>query len=426
MSAIEPPAGPPAAVPRARTSWSLLWGRQQFESGEDPNAAPAMRGRASEAPWRSWRFGVDHGARSFLAGWIFLLFLLVPALTAADDLVGALVAVGLVLLVGVAYTGAAWVAEVPLPVRFGYLGLFAVVVLGGTGWIAGSFAFSMTPYVAVMAAHLVPWRHARILIVLVGAVGVAVGIVADNWYAILLSVVGVGMGLLLGSGLENRRLGQRLDRSEARVATLAVAAERERIGRDLHDILGHSLTAVAVKAGLASRLATIDPEATREQLQEIEQVARQALADVRATAGGYRQIRLATEIAGARSVLQASGIRCTATTALPPMPDEVSEFLGYVVRESVTNVVRHARATTVDIAVTTQEEGMARVVVADDGRGPSRAGSGGSGLHGLTERAARLGGSVALTAGVPQGSVLSAEVPTEPAGAASEAGEGDA
>src|SRR5699024_6857746 len=125
----------------------------------------------------------------------------------------------------------------------------------------------------------------------------------------------------------------------------------------LHDILGHSLTAVAVKAGLASRLTGLDPEATREQLREIEQVARQALADVRATAGGYREVRLATEIAGALSVLEAGGVRCTASTALPTMSDATSEFLGYVVREAVTNVVRHAAADTVDIVVDVEQSG---------------------------------------------------------------------
>lgn len=412
MTSAQSPAGPPAAS-RRRTSWSLLWGRQDFGPEEDPDVAPAGRGRTSDAPRRSWRFGADHGAWSFLVGWIFLLFLLVPALAAADDLGVALLAVLLVLLVGAAYTGAAWMAETPLLARLGYLVAFTALVLGGAWWLVGSFALSMTPYLAVMTAHLVPWRHARIIIVGVGTVGVVAGALTDNWYPIVLSVVAIGMGLLLGAGLENARLGQRLERSEVRVATLAVAAERERIGRDLHDILGHSLTVVAVKAGLASRLATVDPEATREQLQEIEQVARQALADVRATAGGYRQVRLAAEIAGARSVLQASGIRCTAPTALPAMSDTVSEFLGYVVREGVTNVVRHADASAVDIAVAGVELPQSvpgiRVSIADDGRGTDGSDTGGGGLVGLATRAARIGGAVTLTS--ERGSALVAEVP---------------
>ena len=87
-----------------------------------------------------------------------------------------------------------------------------------------------------------------------------------------------------------------------RVNTLSVAAERERIGRDLHDILGHSLTAISIKAGLAARLVDLDPAAAKAQIAEIEQVSRQALADVRTTASGMREVRLATEIASARSV----------------------------------------------------------------------------------------------------------------------------
>jgi len=416
MTATPPPAGPSAPVPHARTVWSVLWGRQAFEPGEDRDAAPAGRGRVSEAPRWSWRHGVDHGAWSLLVGWLVLVMLLVPALAASDGPADVFAAVAVVLVVGGTYVAAAWTAEAPVPVRFGHLALFSALVLAGTGWLAGSFAFAMTPYIAVLTAHLVPWRYARVLVPVAGTTGIVVGAFTTNWYAIVLSVLAIGMGLLLGSGLENARLGRRLQRSEARVATLAVAAERERIGRDLHDILGHSLTAVAVKAGLASRLADLDPEATREQLREIEQVARQALADVRATAGGYREVRLATEIAGALSVLEAGGVRCTASTALPTMSDATSEFLGYVVREAVTNVVRHAAADTVDIVVDVEQSGdgdsLVRVVVADDGRGRVGPGAGdGRGLAGLADRAARLGGTVRLSAGVPRGSVLTARVP---------------
>ena len=120
----------------------------------------------------------------------------------------------------------------------------------------------------------------------------------------------------------------RLQRAEQRVDTLSVAAERERIGRDLHDILGHSLTAISIKAGLAARLVDLDPAAAKAQIAEIEQVSRQALADVRATASGMREVRLATEIASARSVLLAAGIESRMPSALPPLTDAAERAAG--------------------------------------------------------------------------------------------------
>ena len=181
---------------------------------------------------------------------------------------------------------------------------------------------------------------------------------------IYISVVAAGMGLATAAGMEAGAAQGRLQRAEQRVTTLSVAAERERIGRDLHDILGHSLTAISIKAGLAARLVDLDPAAAKAQIAEIEQVSRQALADVRTTASGMREVRLATEIASARSVLLAAGIESRMPSALPPLSDQASELMGYVVREAVTNVVRHSRAGVCTVVVE-----PAAVEIRDDGRG---------------------------------------------------------
>ena len=132
----------------------------------------------------------------------------------------------------------------------------------------------------------------------------------------------MAIGLATGGGMEAGRIGARLNRAEQRVSTLAVAAERERIGRDLHDILGHSLTAISIKSGLARKLLETDPAAARSQMAEVEEVARQALADVRATASAIREVRVATEVASARSVLLAGGIEARLPTAIERLPDE--------------------------------------------------------------------------------------------------------
>jgi two-component system, NarL family, sensor histidine kinase DesK len=197
---------------------------------------------------------------------------------------------------------------------------------------------------------------------------------------------------------------------EQRLSLLALAAERERIGRDLHDILGHSLTAIAVKAGLAARLVDVDPSAARTQLSEIEEVARQALTDVRATASGFRQVWLAGELACARSILLAAGIEARVPAPLPPLPDEISELFGYVVREAVTNVVRHSGATTCTIELT-----PASVRVVDDGIGreapPAGTARRRSGLDGLAERVAAAGGELIVTHGPDGGTLVSATLP---------------
>jgi two-component system, NarL family, sensor histidine kinase DesK len=213
------------------------------------------------------------------------------------------------------------------------------------------------------------------------------------------------MGLATAAGMEAGQVQGRLQLAEQRVNTLSVAAERERIGRDLHDILGHSLTAISIKAGLAARLVDIDPTAAKAQIAEIEQVSRQALADVRTTASGMREVRLATEIASARSVLLAAGIESRMPSALPTLPDQVSKLFGYVVREGVTNVVRHSGA-----GVCTVKLGPTWVEVRDDGRGVAVEADGGCGLTGLRERLEAVGGSLTLTTGESGGTVLRADL----------------
>jgi two-component system sensor histidine kinase DesK len=200
------------------------------------------------------------------------------------------------------------------------------------------------------------------------------------------------------------------------VAVLSVAAERERIGRDLHDILGHSLTAISIKAGLAARLVDQDATAARSEIADIEDIARRALDDVRATASGYREVSLATEIASARSVLLAAGVEARVPSAVEPVPRAVSELFGYVVREAVTNVVRHSEATTCTVELTRDS-----VSITDDGRGfvpgaptGGSAHAGGSGLNGLAARVDAAGGRFSVRSEPGRGTVVRAELLTSP------------
>ncbi|TQS45808.1 sensor histidine kinase [Cryptosporangium phraense] len=191
-----------------------------------------------------------------------------------------------------------------------------------------------------------------------------------------------------------------LIQAQETVAALAVAEERARTARDLHDILGHSLTVITVKAELAGRLIRVDPDRAEAEVADLERLSREALADVRRTVSGYRAVTLAGEIVSARVALDAAGIDAQLPNALDDVPGERRELFGWVVREGVTNVIRHAAARKCVVRVT-----RTSVQVADDGRGPgwdasATAGPGatseGNGLTGLRERVEAAGGTLVL------------------------------
>jgi two-component system sensor histidine kinase DesK len=201
------------------------------------------------------------------------------------------------------------------------------------------------------------------------------------------------------------------------LAELAVSEERARFARDLHDLLGHSLTVITVKSELARRLVTRDPARAEAELADIERLSREALADVRATVAGYREVSLPAEIANARSVLAAAGVDARLPSALDDVPGEVRELFAWVVREGVTNVVRHSGARHCWITVS-----ATAVEVADDGRGAAAATGhtdgdalpDGHGLDGLEERVEAAGGRLLAGARPGGGFVLRAELPAVP------------
>jgi two-component system sensor histidine kinase DesK len=176
----------------------------------------------------------------------------------------------------------------------------------------------------------------------------------------------------------------------------SIEQERLRISRDLHDLLGHTLTTVAVKAELAQRLVSIDPTRATDEMREVAALARQSLTDVRSTVAGYREVSLPTELATAREVLRAAGIEADLPPTVASVPEDQRELFGWVVREGVTNAVRHSRAHRVTIRILDRG-----IEVVDDGARPAAyAGNdtcNGTGLQGLAERVAAAGGQ--LTAG---------------------------
>jgi two-component system sensor histidine kinase DesK len=192
------------------------------------------------------------------------------------------------------------------------------------------------------------------------------------------------------------------------IKTLAVAEERARVARDLHDVLGHSLTTITLKAGLARRILETSPDVDRAiaEVHDVERLSRQALTEIRSTVSGYRKMSLAGEIAGARAALLAAGIDADLPQAIDDVPGELREPFGYVVREGVTNVIRHSQAGYCRIRL-----GRSWIEVADDGSHESTVdANGGNGLPGLRERLGKVGGRLTAAPRADGGFLLRAEV----------------
>jgi two-component system sensor histidine kinase DesK len=204
------------------------------------------------------------------------------------------------------------------------------------------------------------------------------------------------------------RVAADLEQARADLADAAVLKERLRISRDLHDGLGRSLTAIALKGDLASRLLDRDPATARTEVGELVQVAREAAQDVRRVARGYRAMSLAGEVDRAVALLESSGVGCQAHLAGVALPRRSEEALAWAVREAVTNVLRHSRATTCTIT-TSAGGGTLRLEVANDGA-PPEPGPPGGGLTGLAERAAQAGGTCTATSTGSGGFLLTMEV----------------
>lgn len=201
------------------------------------------------------------------------------------------------------------------------------------------------------------------------------------------------------------------------LAHQAVEKERLRFSRDLHDLLGHTMSVIVVKSEAARRLAPRDLDAALAQITDIESVGRQALTEIREAVTGYREGSLGTELDRARSVLTAADVEPVVRRSGTPLAPQTEVLLGWVVREAVTNVLRHAGATRCEITVDSTSE-QVRLTVADNGGGepalPPSPGLGGTGLKGLTERLAAAGGSLRAGPSPRGGFTVTAELPLEP------------
>jgi two-component system, NarL family, sensor histidine kinase DesK len=276
--------------------------------------------------------------------------------------------------------------------RLFLLGLLAALALA-IGPLSGS---SMPPwwlvYVTIAAGRALPTGSAAWVVLLVSLLASVIGWVLGG-LGHLLPLLGLGV-VGFGAIAVNRLIVTNTELRAAReeIARLAVAEERLRFARDLHDLVGHNLSLIALKSELAGRLVRAVPDRAVAEIGDAERVARQALDEVREAVAGYRQPTLDDELDGARELLAAAGMACQIDRAAGILPPPLDAALGWVVREGVTNVVRHSRARHCLIRIS-RVDGTIRAEVTDDGRGAAATGTG-SGLAGLAERVAGSGGQV--------------------------------
>jgi two-component system sensor histidine kinase DesK len=278
----------------------------------------------------------------------------------------------------------------------GLFALFLLPVIAIVLLAAGaptSFAALFVYFVAAAGMRL-PAR-AAVVTTLVTALGVAIAgwLHGDGRSAIAAtSLTIVSIGILMTAFGRIARANRELHETREELARLAVSEERLRIARDLHDLLGHSLSVIALKSELARKLVEREPTRAAAELDDIQAVSRTALAEVREAVQGYRRLALAEALESAQAALAAAGIDCDLADTDVTLPAEVDAVLAWAVREGTTNVIRHSHA--MHCAIRVRADGdRAALEIEDDGSAAPTV-SRGSGLSGLRERAERVRGEL--------------------------------
>jgi two-component system, NarL family, sensor histidine kinase DesK len=307
-----------------------------------------------------------------------------------------------------------------------------VILFMASQFAPASIAYRYGMALAALGIVLVPWYPSGISYVIYGCVLVRSKSISFNRYYLRLVVINAiclavcwyahypwqvmisvpAMTFVIGTTINVERLSEEKDAelrlSQDEVRRLAATAERERIGRDLHDLLGHTLSLITLKLELSRRLFDRDNDAARREVEEAEAVARHALAEVRAAVSGIRATGMAGELAAAKLLLNASGVHFAYDSELPELPAATEGALALVLREAVTNIHRHARATRAEATIAVID-GRIALRVNDDGRGCH--GGEGNGLCGMRERVRALGGTLELSSLKGQGTHLLVGVP---------------
>jgi two-component system, NarL family, sensor histidine kinase DesK len=360
-------------------------------------ARPGVESAGSPVPdeWVAAQQRWARGWRKLVFPGIFLLYLIETVSAVADHNSGAALIAGLALVAVfcgcyllvlpavwrpssrqywalLATMVAVWLAEVPFA-RADASVMCVFIVVAAVGRFGGRAAPAVVAL--TLAALFVP--------VWVPAAHTNLSQSADTGLVVAIPLTALAMFGFFNIMKGNRALAE----ARSELARLAAENERTRIARDLHDLLGHSLTTITVKAGLARRLSTQDPAGAAREIAEVEELSRRALADVRSAVSRYRDVSVAGELATGKELLRAAGITAELPSAVDMVDAGHQELFGWALREGLTNVVRHSRATRCIVRLS-----RSSVEIVDDGVGaPSTAGNG---LIGLRERAEAAGGQV--------------------------------
>ena len=291
------------------------------------------------------------------------------------------------------------------------LGTFAL----GMAWAPFNFgACTFFIFACSMCAAFEQPKHGYLGMALILAAASGIALAVDLPLSFLMPMLAVGTPVGIAAIMDGRlfRSNQQLLRKQEEVEHIARIAERERISRDLHDLLGHTLSLIAIKAELAGRLLERDAAATGKEIKDIEATARHALAEVRSAVTGYRQTGFAQELAQARAALAAADVELDVDVHAFAMPATAENVLALALREAVTNVLRHANATRCEVVLRQQD---AQIVCHISDNGSALAGreaiAQGNGLRGMRERVSAAGGRLTLHARPGQGMALELYLP---------------
>jgi two-component system sensor histidine kinase DesK len=351
----------------------------------------------AEVDWLERQRRWTHGWHRFVVPSVFLVYILYVATAVWDNNAGAGEIAGEAILVAFAVGYLVLVGAGPQATSRRFWTVYGVcfaLFLAAVPF-ARTGAFVLCLYLTALIVARIGIRAAPIVLALALA-ALLVPLAIPSWHQSIGSTwgtvtpVAIPVVAIASLGvLQVFRSNRELAAARLELARLAAENERFRIARDLHDLLGHSLTTIAVKAGLARRLGEADPARSRQEVAEVEELARRSLADVRAAVANYRDVTLAGELATGRELLRAAGIDADLPRAVDGVDPSKQELFGWVVREGLTNVVRHAHASSCSVRLSPSS-----VEIVDDGVGRNGGSGSGNGLAGLRERVAAAGGVV--------------------------------
>jgi two-component system, NarL family, sensor histidine kinase DesK len=342
---------------------------------------------------------------------IGLFFPLASLVSKPDDWLRIAVGCTALLFFSVSYTWIMWLHPASRGARTRGRSRVSLLLLVALGLLVTVFSLLDDPGwlwlflgVSAIAGVLLPMRRAGIVVVLLTLLPLLITILThrgvagiDWWWLVALMLLVRGLGLdMIGVSRMGKAI-RELHTARRALAHMKVEEERMRLARDLHDLLGQTLSVITLKSELARGLITEDPARCAQELSEIEQVGRMTLREVRKTVAGYRQPRLASELDGARQLLEAAGIEYSIEELHGELPQPIDAVLAWTVREGVTNLIRHSRARHCLLKFT-RAQGRIGMEMLNDRAGtedvPELCLGQGSGLLGLWERVSEMGGTM--------------------------------